>query len=94
MVEKPKEYPWSTYRAKVGLVDSEAIDTDPCYQALGRTQDERASSYRAWVCDAISEGEWDQIRAAVLRGQLTGTYVSLSDLRNLQKFWIVPQLQI
>jgi len=48
----------------------------------------------AWVCDAISEGEWDQIRAAVLRGQLTGTYVSLSDLRNLQKSWIVPQLQI
>ena len=54
-------------------MDSESIDTDPCYQALGRKQVERASSYRTWVCDAISEEEWDQIRAAVLRGQLTGT---------------------
>ena len=73
MVKKPEEYRWSSYRVKVGLADQGWIDIDPGYRALGRTQDERAKRYLAWVRDAIPEGEWNQIRAAVQRGQLTGT---------------------
>ncbi len=57
MVEKPEEYHWSSYRAKMGPADSGSIDIDPGYQALGRTRSERATYYEAWVRNAISEGE-------------------------------------
>jgi len=74
MVAKPEDYRWSSYRAKVGLVNSKLIEPDPCYEALGRTAAERWNRYEAWVRESIPEGEWDRIRAAVQRGQLTGTH--------------------
>ncbi len=74
MVAKPEDYRWSSYRAKVGLVNSRLIEPDPCYEALGRTAAERLNRYEAWVRESIPEGEWDRIRAAVQRGQLTGTH--------------------
>ena len=80
IVKKPEAYRWSSYRVKVGIADQEWIDKDPSYRALGRTQEERAKRYSAWVHDAIPEGEWDQIRAAVQRGQLTGTNRFISEV--------------
>lgn len=80
VVDKPEEYRWSSYRAKVGLEDQAWIDSDPCYQALGRTREEQIRRYAAWVSDAIPEGEWDQIRAAAQRGQLTGADRFISDV--------------
>lgn len=80
VVDKPEEYRWSSYRAKVGLEDQTWIDFDPCYQALGQTREEQIRRYAAWVSDAIPEGEWDQIRAAAQRGQLTGADRFISDV--------------
>jgi putative transposase len=49
------------------------LDVDPCYDALGDSEDERATRYRAFVQSAIPVGEWALIREALQRGQLTGT---------------------
>ncbi len=39
---------------------------------MGATPQERGTQYRAWVRAAIPEGEWEQMREAIQRRQLTG----------------------
>jgi putative transposase len=73
MVATPEEYAWSSCRHRVGHVQAEWIDLDPCYLALGTTQEERRLRYGEFLRTAIPEGEWRLIREAVQRGQLTGT---------------------
>lgn len=72
MVKRPERYRWSSYRARAGLTEWGWLDRDPCYKGLGRTAHERAARYRQWVKEAIPEGEWERIRHAIQRGQLTG----------------------
>jgi putative transposase len=72
MVKRPEQYRWSSYRARAGLTEWGWLDRDPCYMGLGRTARERAARYRPWVKEAIPEGEWERIRHAIQRGQLTG----------------------
>jgi putative transposase len=49
------------------------VDLDPGYLALGSDPKERQARYRRWVAEAIPRGEWQLIRDAVQRGQLTGS---------------------
>ena len=72
MVERPEQYRWSSYRARAGQSAWGWLDRDPCYEGLGRTAHERADRYRRWVLEAIPEGEWERIRHAIQRRQLTG----------------------
>ena len=72
MVERPEEYEWSSYRAKVGLERVPWLDTDLCYVALGHERSRRASRYREFVTSAVPDGESALIRDAVQRGQLSG----------------------
>ena len=39
---------------------------------MASTPQERGKQYRAWVRAAIPDGEWERIREAIQRGQLTG----------------------
>ena len=74
MVESPAAYQWSSYRRHAGMVNEFGwVDTDPCYQALGASNSERAMRYTEFVGSAIPDGEWGVIREALQRGQLTGT---------------------
>jgi putative transposase len=72
MVASPQDYPWSSYKVRVGLEQASWLDADPCHLSLGETHEQRCERYRAFVRAAIPEGEWDLIRQAVQRGQLTG----------------------
>jgi len=72
MVAVPQDYPWSSYRIKAGLEPSTWLDEDPCYLSLGESSQDRYQRYRALVRNTIPEGEWELIREAVQRGQLTG----------------------
>lgn len=72
MVTSPEDYPWSSYRMKAGLDQSSWIDKDPCYMSLGQTPRQRCEHYQFFVRSAIPDGEWELIRKAVHRGQLTG----------------------
>jgi putative transposase len=72
MAKAPHEYRWSSYNEKIGRRKRYLVDEDPAYRALGRTRREREIAYRQWVISSAPDGEWDLIRAAVQRGQLTG----------------------
>jgi putative transposase len=73
MAGAPEDYLWSSYRHKVALAKSPVVDLDPGYLALGSDPKERQARYRRWVAEAIPRGEWQLIRDAVQRGQLTGS---------------------
>jgi putative transposase len=75
IVGAAQDYPWSSYRARLGFAQSALLDLDPCYQTLGQDESERRKQYSAFVRNAIPEGEWGLIRTAVRRGQLTGNDV-------------------
>ena len=72
LVASPRDYRWSSYRSKVQGQAQDRWDLDEGYLRLGATPQEGANHYRAWVREAIPEGEWEDIRQAVQRGQLTG----------------------
>lgn len=74
MVADAADYPWSSYRARVGDVpDSHWLDADPCFVALGDTAMERRHRYEAFIRQATPADEIRLIREALQRGQLTGT---------------------
>jgi putative transposase len=69
----PQDYGWSSYNHKIGRSRVTWLDEDPCYASLGAQRFERESRYREWVSSTVPEGEWDLIRLAVQRGQLSGS---------------------
>ena len=74
MVADAADYPWSSYRARVGNVpDGHWLDADPCFVALGNTTAERCCRYETFVRQAVPTDEIRLIRDALQRGQLTGT---------------------
>ena len=72
MIATPEEYRWSSCRYRLGQVSCEWLDQDPCYLALGHTNAERQERYRQFLRAAVPSGEWELIREAVQRCQLTG----------------------
>ena len=73
MVVAPQDYEWSSYRAKAGMTRFDWLDEDPCFLALGKTRLERSERYRKFVASAVPDGEWEMLRTAVQRGQLSGS---------------------
>ena len=74
MVADATDYPWSSYRIRVGdIPDSHWLDADPCFVALGNTAAERCHRYEAFIRQAVPADEIRLIRDALQRGQLTGT---------------------
>jgi len=73
LVARPEDYPWSSFRDKIGVCHTSWLDLDPCYQGLGHSAPMRARLYHAFVMAAIPEEEWRLMRQAIQRGQLTGT---------------------
>jgi len=74
MVGDPAAYPWSSYQRHAGEGERFSwMDIDSCYEGLGATEAARALKYRDFVYSAIPSGEWDLIREALQRGQLTGS---------------------
>ena len=74
MVADAADYPWSSYLARVsGTPESCGLDADPCFVALGNTEEARCRRYENFVRQAIPVGELQLIRDSLQRGQLTGT---------------------
>lgn len=72
IVSYPEDYPWSSYREKVGLAKQEYLDFDPLYLSLASEQADRQEKYKKFLMETIPEKELQQIRQAIQRGQLTG----------------------
>ena len=74
MVRRPEDYRWSSYGQRVGQSEQFPwLDTEPCFEGLGDATQVRASRYAEFVRSAIPPGEWEMIRSALVRGQLTGS---------------------
>lgn len=73
IVRAPEDYQWSSYKHKVEIEYIDWIDMDPIYKSLGSTKKQCEERYKAWMKESIREREWDMIRQAVQRGQLTGS---------------------
>ncbi|WP_313056420.1 transposase [Pseudomonas lopnurensis] len=73
MVADPSDYRWSSYLNRIEADEAaEWLDTDPCFQGLGNTSQQRSERYQAFVRGAVSQAELSVIREALQRGQLTG----------------------
>lgn len=72
MVGHPDSYRWSSYAARMGGAGHDWLDIDPMYQALGDEDAIRRHRYQTFLEEAIPPGEWELIREAVKRSQLTG----------------------
>ncbi|NMZ65921.1 transposase [Pseudomonas oryzihabitans] len=74
MVADAGDYPWSSYQMRVmDQADSDWLDMNPCYTALGDTSGRRRIQYMNFMRQAVPPSEIDLIRAALQRGQLTGS---------------------
>lgn len=73
IVDDPGDYRWSSYRHKAGMQNLDWLDEDPSYMGLGNTNKEREKRFIESVKESIPKSEWDIIRQAVQRGQLTGS---------------------
>lgn len=80
IVAEAKAYRWSSYGAKVGVVKREWLDFDPQYLELASTERKRQERYRDFVQGTMQEGELEQIRRAIQRGQLTGSYRFIDEI--------------
>ena len=72
MVNYLQDYPWSSYRQRIGLEAPDLLDMSESYLALGEKSEERAEQYRKFVTETISDQEYHFIRSSVMRNQLTG----------------------
>jgi putative transposase len=73
IVARPEHYAWSSCRLRLGQGTSDLLDFDPAYLGLGANETERRRRYREFLRAAVPLGEWELIRDAARRGQLTGT---------------------
>lgn len=72
MVSSPDDYCWTSFRQRMGIDKQCWIDFDPCYLGLAPTEVDRRKRYSQFMREAVPDNEWDLIRQAVQRGQLTG----------------------
>ena len=72
IVASPELYPWSSYPSRVGSSNGTWLDEHSLFKEFGNTELERRARYRNWVHASIPDDEWELIRTAAHRGQLTG----------------------
>jgi len=72
IVNKPEDYPWSSYRQRLGFCNDKWIDNDPVTAELGNDLAAIQCAYARFVKAAIPTEEIAFIRNGVRRNQLTG----------------------
>lgn len=72
MVNHPREYRWSSYRANGEGREDSMVTSHKVYVSLGRSADQRKEAYRALFKAHIDDDELNQIRAAWQTGTPLG----------------------
>jgi len=72
MVAGPRQYRWSSYRERMGLVNRGLLDRDACFLALADTDAKRIECYQTYLKQGTSNREIELLRTAWARNQLTG----------------------
>lgn len=80
MVSSPEAYRWSSYRARIGLIECDWLDPDPCFLALADTQERRQQRYQEFVQQGIHEQELKFFRDTIQRNQLLGSEPFIAEI--------------
>lgn len=72
MVADPGQYRWTSYRRHAFGQADPLVTPHPLYLALGRSQEERQSAYRALFRSQLDEAALADIRLAIAQGQPLG----------------------
>ncbi len=83
MVAEPCKYAWSSFRARIGEISCSWLDPVPGLETILTGDDQGAEAYAAYIKSAIPDGEWELIRSAVTRGQLTGGERFIEEIRQI-----------
>lgn len=89
LVRRPEDYPWSSFRARIGVEPWTWLDPDPSYLALASNATDRARRYRQFVEQGIHAEELRFIREAVQHNQLTGSDAFVTQIAQNVGDWIV-----
>lgn len=73
LVAFAEDYPWSSVRERLGMVESRHLDWCSAFDALGNTGAERVRRYTHALREPVCEYQSAFIRGSLQRGQLTGT---------------------
>jgi putative transposase len=84
MVGDPDQYRWSSYRGHIGLERESLLDPFPCLSSYDSpSENDRRWRYKDFVAEAIPDGEWQLIREAVQRCQLTGDRAFIGEVEKI-----------
>lgn len=72
MVSGPRQYQWSSYLERAGLMKRSMLDYDLCYLGLAGDEATRIERYNAYLQQGASDSELKLLRNAWARNQLTG----------------------
>lgn len=72
VVGHPRDYPWCSYRERMGLAPATLLEADAGMKALGDTPDARRCAYDRYLGAPVAAPELETIRMAVNRNRLTG----------------------
>jgi len=85
MVAEAGDYPWSSYQMRAtDQANSDWLDIDPCFIALGDTPERRRVRYMEFMRQAVTSSEIELIRTALQRGQLTGSTRFVDEIERIQ----------
>jgi len=73
IVERPEDYPWSSYRANAYGAEDKLLQANAEYLALGATEKERQNAYRALFSVQLDSQALSELRQAVNQGLVTGS---------------------
>ncbi|HWQ37265.1 MAG TPA: transposase [Burkholderiales bacterium] len=73
MVEHPGDYPWSSYRGNALGANDSLLSAHELYRRLGRSAEERRSSYRQLFRSQLSNADVEAIREATNKAWALGT---------------------
>ncbi|MBZ2188520.1 transposase [Alcanivorax sp. JB21] len=73
LARAPHQYPYSSYRMRVGKSDTDWLDDHPDYAALGQERKERIANYRQYLASGLNVDEIRHIESALASGGLTGS---------------------
>jgi len=72
MVPGPRQYKWSSYCERVGLLEPDMLDLDKSYLNLADDEMTRIERYKVYLKQGASDKELALLRSAWARNQLTG----------------------
>jgi putative transposase len=92
IVSQAEDYPWSSFRLRLlETTENNWLDIDPCFSALGTTENLRRNRYKEFVDQAAPSGELELIRDSLQRGQLTGSSRFVNEIEHITGLRIIAR---